>query len=224
VHLLKANHLEGWDAKLLGAPKRPGAFSQRGSGAYGWTDHGRVVSLMEGTMVRHGQQSGFSIIEVLVGLAIFAIVAGFSVPNVQQWMRNYRLKSAVMDLHSNMQLAKAGAIKDNRPWKIQFNAAGTYTVIQCLTNTCETGTAGTDYRVSKTVNLATAYGNEALFKHPTSSIIADQNPLAFSGSGLTDPAGHAYISNRTNSSYYRIGTRFIAAGIRVERWDGSNWN
>jgi type IV fimbrial biogenesis protein FimT len=179
---------------------------------------------MEDTMVRYWQESGFSIIEVMVGLAIFSIVAGFSVPNVQRWARNYRLKSAVMDLHSNMQLAKAGAVKDNKPWKIQFSTTGTYTVIQCLTNTCEAGTVNTDYRVSKTVNLATAYGNEVLFKHPTSSIIADESLLTFSSSGLTDPSGHAYISNRTHSSYYRVGTRFIAAGIRIERWDGSNWN
>jgi type IV fimbrial biogenesis protein FimT len=179
---------------------------------------------MEGTMVRHWQQSGFSIIEVLVGVAIFAIVAGVAAPNLQQWMRNYRLKSAVMDLHSNMQLAKAGAVRDNKPWKIQFSTTGTYTVIQCRTNTCETGTVNIDYVPKTVVNLATAYGNEVLFKHPTSSIIADQNTLTFSSSGLTDPSGHAYISNRTYSSYYRVGTRFIAAGIRVERWDGSNWN
>ena len=85
------------------------------------------------------------------------MAAGFSAPHLQKWMRSYRLKGAVMDLHSNMQLAKANAVKENRPWLLQFDASGTYTVIQCLTNTwtpCTAGTLNTDYRVSKTVNFA----------------------------------------------------------------------
>jgi prepilin-type N-terminal cleavage/methylation domain-containing protein len=179
---------------------------------------------MECKMITLWKHSGFSIIEVMVALVIFVTAASFLAPNLQRWMRNYRLKSAVMDLHSNMQLAKAGAVKDNKQWRLQFTAGGAYTVIQCLTTTCQAGTLNTDYRVSKSVDLAATYGNEVLFKHPTSSIFADVNPLTFSGSGLTNPPGHVYLSNATNSTYYRVGTNHIAAGIRIERWNGTTWN
>ena len=101
------------------------------------------VSLCTAMVTREGvmshaqivKASGFTLIELMVVLAILAMAAGFSAPHLQKWMRSYRLKGAVMDLHSNMQLAKANAVKENRPWLLQFDASGTYTVIQCLTNT-----------------------------------------------------------------------------------------
>jgi type IV fimbrial biogenesis protein FimT len=180
---------------------------------------------MKGTMATPWKQSGFSLIEVMVVVAIFAIVAGVSAPNLQRWMRNYRLKSAVMDLHSNMQLAKLNAVKENRQWKIQFNASGTYTLIQCLTNTCETGTLNTDYRMSKTVSFETAYTNEIVFKNPESStLFFERNPLVFSNTGTTAQPGYAYISNSINSSYYRVGTKYIAGAVHIEKWNGSGWN
>jgi prepilin-type N-terminal cleavage/methylation domain-containing protein len=178
---------------------------------------------MKDTMAIPWKQSGFNIIELMVTLAIFAIAASVAAPNLQRWMRNYRLKSAVMELHSNMQFAKLNAVKSNRSWQIQFDTSGTYSVIQCLTATCSTGTLNTDYRVSKTVSFATAYGNEIVFNNPQSTIVFERNPLIFDNIGATAQPGYVYISNRINSVYYRIGTEFIAGNIRIQRWDGSIW-
>ena len=178
-------------------------------------------------MRRSWKTSGFTLIELMIVFAILATAAGFSAPHVQKWMRGYRLKGAVMDLHSNMQLAKANAVKENRPWLLQFDASGTYTVIQCLTNTwspCTAGTLNTDYRVSKTVHLNTTYGSEILFQNPQSSILFTQNPLIFQRDGTTNPSGFAHISNATHSSYYRVGTEYTAGAVRIQRWNGSQWN
>ena len=178
-------------------------------------------------MRRSWKTSGFTLIELMVVFAILAMAAGFSAPHLQKWMRSYRLKGAVMDLHSHMQLAKANAVKENRPWLLQFDASGTYTVIQCLTNTwnpCTAGTLNTDYRVSKTVNFASAYGNEILFKNPASSTLFERNPLFFQRDGTTTNAGFAYISNAIHSSYYRVGTEYMAGAVRIQRWNGSEWN
>ena len=178
-------------------------------------------------MHRSWKTSGFTLIELMVVLAILAMASGFSVPHLQKWMRSYRLKGAVMDLHSNMQLAKANAVKENRPWLLQFDASGTYTVIQCLTNTwspCTAGTLNTDYRVSKTVSFASVYGNEILFKNPASSTLFERNPLVFERNGTTLNAGFAYLSNAVHSSYYRVGTEYIAGAVRIQRWNGAEWN
>jgi Tfp pilus assembly protein FimT len=142
-------------------------------------------------------------------------------------MRGYRLKGAVMDLHSDMQVAKANAVKENRPWLLQFDASGTYTVIQCLTNTwnpCTTGTVNIDWRPTKTVNLKTTYGDEIVFYNPQSSLLFEQNPLTFERNGTTANAGFTYISNANHSSCYRVGTQFIAGAVRIQRWNGSQWN
>jgi prepilin-type N-terminal cleavage/methylation domain-containing protein len=169
--------------------------------------------------------SGFTLIELMIVFAILAMAAGLSAPHVQKWMRSYRLKGAVMDLHANMQLAKASAVKGNRPWLLQFDASGTYTVIQCLTNTCTTGgTEDTDWREIKTVNLKATYGDEIIFYNPQSSLLFEQNPLTFQRDGTTTTAGFTYISNALHSSYYRVGTQFIAGAVRIQRWTGSQWN
>jgi type IV fimbrial biogenesis protein FimT len=196
---------------------------------------------MKDSMATSWKQSGFSIIELMVALAIFAIVAGFSAPNLQRWMRNYRLKSAVMDLHSNMQVAKLSAVKHNLPWMIRFNSTGTYSIIRCLTNNCAPGgtststtpngslgancnASGADYCVFRTVSFATEYGNEMLYKNPeTPTLLFPATPLVFGAAGTTLTPGFAYISNKNNSAYYRVGTEFIAGTIQIQRWTGSGW-
>jgi type IV fimbrial biogenesis protein FimT len=169
------------------------------------------------------KDSGFTLIELMVVLAILAIAAGFSAPHLQKWMHNYRLKGAVMDLRSDMQLAKTNAVKENRPWLLDFDAGGTYRVIQCLTNTCTTGTEDTDWRVAKTVNLKTTYGDEIVFYTPDASPLFPSPALTFQRDGTTNPSGFAYIANATHSSCYRVGTQFIAGAVRIQRWTGSDW-
>jgi type IV fimbrial biogenesis protein FimT len=171
------------------------------------------------------RQSGFSILDVMVALAVFAILAALSTPNLSNWMRVYRLKSAAMDLYSNLQMAKMNAVKENRQWKLRFNTGGFYDVIRCLNVTCENGNVDTDYQISKQVQFNTTYGNEIEFKNPISEIVFEKNPLILNANGLTDVNGFGfiYISNKKNSSYYRIGLLSVAGSVRIQKWNGSGW-
>jgi Tfp pilus assembly protein FimT len=182
--------------------------------------------------MRHSnKQSGFSILDIMVALAAFTILAALSTPNLNNWMRTYRLKSAAMDLYSNIQMAKMSAVKENRQWRLRFNAGGFYDVIRCLNATCETGTIATningpgDYQISKQVQFSTAYSNEIEFKNPTSSTIFEKNPLIINANGLTDINGFGfiYISNKQHSSYYRIGLLSVAGSVKIQKWNGSVW-
>jgi hypothetical protein len=130
-----------------------------------------------------------------------------------------------MDLYSNLQMAKMNAVKENRQWKLRFNSGGFYDVIRCLTATCETGTLNTDYQISKNVQLSTTYSNEVEFKNPASTTVFEKNPLILNANGLTDVNGFGfiYISNKQNSSYYRIGLLSVAGSVRVQKWNGSSW-
>jgi len=171
-------------------------------------------------------QAGFSILDIMVALAAFAILEAIATPNLNNWMRVYRLKSAAMDLYSNMQMAKMSAVKENRQWRLRFNAAGFYDVIRCLTlPTCEAGNINVDYQISRQVQFSVAYSNEIEFKNPTSATLFEKNPLILNSNGLTDVNGFGfiYISNKKNSSYYRIGLLSVAGSVRIQKWNGSIW-
>jgi Tfp pilus assembly protein FimT len=176
-------------------------------------------------------QAGFSILDIMVALAAFTILAAISTPNLNNWMRVYRLKSASMDLFSNMQMAKMSAVKENRQWKLRFNAGGFYDVIRCLTAICEAGNIAAningpgDYQILRQVQFSTTYNNEIEFKNPTSATVFEKNPLILNSNGLTDVNGFGfiYISNKKNSSYYRIGLLSVAGSVRIQKWNGSIW-
>src|SRR5262245_41733683 len=97
----------------------------------------------------HHTQAGFTLIALMIVLAVAAVISGIAAPDLSSWLRIYRLKGATMNLFTSMQLAKISAIKENREWRILFNDTNkTYTLVRCLTTpTCETGTLNTDYQV-----------------------------------------------------------------------------
>ena len=64
------------------------------------------------------RESGFSLMELLVGIAIIGIMAAIAIPGFSVWLPEYRLKGAARDLYSNYQLAKMGAIRENRDWAV----------------------------------------------------------------------------------------------------------
>jgi len=59
------------------------------------------------------KQNGFTIVELLIIIALIGIVTAIAIPNFMQWLPNYRLRAATQDLLSNFQKAKLAAVKGN---------------------------------------------------------------------------------------------------------------
>jgi type IV fimbrial biogenesis protein FimT len=66
---------------------------------------------------------GFTLVELMIGVAIVGILAAVAAPAVINWLPNYRLNIAARDLHSNMQKAKLQAVKENNNITVRFDAS-----------------------------------------------------------------------------------------------------
>jgi prepilin-type N-terminal cleavage/methylation domain-containing protein len=69
------------------------------------------------------KESGFTLMELMVTIAIILIMASIAVPTFLSWLPRQRLRTAVTDLAADIQLIKLSAIKENRNWAIVFNTA-----------------------------------------------------------------------------------------------------
>lgn len=158
------------------------------------------------------KHSGFSLVELMITLAIFGIIATVGAPSFLSWSKNYRLKSASNDLYSHMQIAKIGAVKANMPWTVNFNQNGIrgYNIKDGLG------------KIVKNVDFDAKYNHEIQYKAPTSSTEYDSSTLTFNPNG-TSNSGFAYISNKTKSGYYKVGLSFSNGSITLQKWNGSQW-
>ncbi|MFZ3156393.1 MAG: GspH/FimT family pseudopilin [Smithella sp.] len=72
---------------------------------------------------------GFSLIEILIVIAIMAILLSIAAPNFNAWRQNRNLNEAVGALMGDLNFARQSAITQNVNYKVTFNnTANTYTV------------------------------------------------------------------------------------------------
>ena len=151
-------------------------------------------------------KSGFSLVELIVSLVVLAVLASISVPAVTSWYPTYQLRNAVRELHSNMQLVRLEAICQNTSCTITFTANG---------YTCSSP--------NKTINLSDYSNGGIQFQGPGGETF-DSATLTFSATGMVTGGGYAYLSNRNNSAFYRVGPGSATAGaIRSQQQLGGTW-
>ena len=67
------------------------------------------------------KNSGFSLIELLIAIAVIAIIVSVALPNFITWRNNAQLGRAARDLYGSLQKAKMEATKSNRYCAVSFN-------------------------------------------------------------------------------------------------------
>jgi type II secretion system protein H len=90
-------------------------------------------------MGKDGKQTGFSLIEMMVIIAIVSIMAGIAIPNLLSYVPNWRLKNAATDLYSNLQLARTTAIKEGSICRVTFSGSPDQYSVVCKDKTVTLG-------------------------------------------------------------------------------------
>jgi prepilin-type N-terminal cleavage/methylation domain-containing protein len=72
-------------------------------------------------MRQDDQVRGFTLVEMVLVVAIFAIVSGIAVPQILSSSRQMRLSGAARQVERELQTARMKAVKANRPVRVRFN-------------------------------------------------------------------------------------------------------
>jgi prepilin-type N-terminal cleavage/methylation domain-containing protein len=187
-------------------------------------------------------QMGFTMAELMIGMAVVAIMAGVGAPSLSKWMDNYRIKAAARDLYSEIQLTRLKAVKTNQFYRMLYDTYyddwSAYYVIECkkTLNLCwpEGGAFygfhhpdnDWDYTF---YNMSLDSDGRILFKHPQGSWPVDgewgdpiwPGVITFNPNGTTDGTAELYVADRNNTKNYRVRIQSRAGTVTVERYDGS---
>ncbi len=160
------------------------------------------------------RNAGFTLVELMVAVAVIGIVASFGVPSVMHYQAAKGPSDAAEQLFGDLNRIKHLAIKTRRNATITFNAgAGTY---QSTLTDPATG-AVTNY---PPVNLNMFRGGVQIVADPSGGGINSVGQIGFTFRGTcpVGSSGPVHFTNNGNSAYFRVRTT-LAGGVSLHRWN-----
>ena len=138
---------------------------------------------------RKNDQHGFTLIELMIVVAIIGIASALAIPNYVEWKARYDLRESVNEVASNLNLARVSAMNRNRQATVTIQVSGTGLIDV-------TGTAGgTPIFGTQTMNGS------------VTGLPGGTTNVAFSSLGLSKAAANQVISI--------VNTRGVAYSVLV---------
>ncbi len=177
-------------------------------------------------LLSKNSNSGFTLIEMMVTVAIVSVMIGIAVPNIIDWFPRYRLKSATRDLVSFMQKTKIQAVKTRNSLQIVFDdsvSPGFYYLDLDKDDNWDPGEervllggyqSGVDYGSGSATNN---WSGDVISKH----ITFDPSPhFLFQTMGTSNEQGTIYLENKNADICFAV-TVLITGSINVREWTGT---
>ncbi len=156
---------------------------------------------------RHARH-GFSLIELMVTMAILALVVMASIPSFSTWMRNTQVRTAAESLQAGLQKARAEAVRRNEPVSFWLVANAVPTVLDA---SCTLSTTSASWVVA--INNPAGLCDRAPSATQAPKLI-DKHPRGESGSQVSVTVFAEDCVTPVNSSQTRFNGfgQVVAAG------------
>jgi prepilin-type N-terminal cleavage/methylation domain-containing protein len=180
--------------------------------------------------------AGFTLMELMVTVALVALLSAISLPGILSGLPEKRLKSAARDLYATLQKARLLAVKINREVRVEFidDGANSSFVIDVQENAGESY-AEDGVRLYLSDYGGVSYGTAGATADWEDKVLPPAAPtklVVFTKTGTvdtlkTDPLGtfplNIYLDNESQTACYAVSVEIYGSSRILRYSPGSGW-